>query len=202
MASGLERDDVALVGRQMAEHLVETESWLREWGFLPVRMRAGEVTERHGEPDAADVLIDDSRYRIPNMETLIVNACRVRAARQALLDTGSLSAKELAGVRGCSAGTLHKQIQRSAKRGELFTVTVAGELRIPAVLLDEAADFRADWKPVISELCDAGMSSWSIWGWIAEPNAGLSGEIAAEVIETDPERVLSAARRSAIQELA
>ena len=200
MATETEHDEVAIAGRQMAAHLARTESWLREWGFLSVQPRAVKSGEQLGEPETADALIDDRSYRIPGMEAVVVNACRVRAARQALLDTGSLSAKELASARGCSKGTAHKQIQRSCERGELFTVRVAGELRIPAVLLDEAAEFRADWKPVITELRNAGMSGWSMWGWISEPNPALSGEVAAEVIEANAERVRSAARRAVVQE--
>ena len=70
---------------------------------------------------------------------------------------------------------------------------------MPAVLLDEALEVREDWTPVVSMLREAGMNGWGIWRWIAEANAGLSGEIAADVIETNPDRVYAAAERRAAQ---
>ena len=77
---------------------------------------------------------------------------------------------------------------------------ISGRIHIPAVLLDDACHARSEWKPVIAALTESPMTDWAKWGWIAGPNAGLSGEIAAEVIETNPQRVHAAARRKVIQE--
>ena len=52
---------------------------------------------------------------------------------------------------------------------------------------------------MIAALTQARLSDWGKWGWIARPKAGLSGRIAAEVIDTNPERVHAAARRRVIQ---
>lgn len=36
---------------------------------------------------------------------------------------------------------------------------------------------------------------WSTWTWFTRPTAWLSGEIPAEVIRENPQRVIAAARR-------
>ena len=140
-----------------------------------------------------------STYERPDPETRLLNASRVRAARQALVDLGTFSISEIARTRQVAANTVHKQVQRACERGEMLTVTLNGERHVPVVLLDEALDVRREWQPVISTLLGAGMSCWGVWRWMATPNAGLSGDIAAEVIETRPERVYAAARRRADQ---
>ena len=68
------------------------------------------------------------------------------------------------------------------------------------MLLDDTCDTRPEWQPVITALTQTGMTDWAKRGWITRPNAGLSGEIAAEVNETNPQRVHAAARRKVIQE--
>ena len=199
VAATLGHDDVAQAGLQMAENLAGLAPWLREWGFVPALDCTSDIAGQEPDASAVTLRLDVSRYRVPSVETLLVNADRVHTARQALLDTGSLSAKDLAGVRRCSLNTAHKQIQRACKRDDLVTVAVSGEVRVPAVLLDEALDVRTVWQPVIAKLREARLGDWAIWGWIARPNAGLSGQIASEVIEANPERVYAAAHRRMVQ---
>ena len=134
-----------------------------------------------------------------DQEARLLNAHRVHVGRQALIDRGTFTVKEIAATLDRRVNTVHKQIRRACERGALFTVIVNGETHVPAVLLDEALEVRREWQPVVSVLGDAGMSGWGIWRWIVEPNAGLSGEIAAEVIATNPERVHAAAQRRAAQ---
>ena len=206
MAQTLGQDEATQAGRRMAERMAAASAWLTEWGLttsdlvLANPQRGIAVGPQKGEPSAEDVLgVVEDHYLRPDMEVSILNAHRVHAARQTLLDSGAFTVKQLAAAHGRPVNTVHKLIQRAGKRGEVLAVTVNGETHIPAVLLDEALEFRAHWQPVISVLQDAGMTGWGIWRWIAEPNAGLSGEIAAELIESSPERVYAAARRRVIQ---
>ena len=194
MTTALKHDEAARAGQQMAENLAGAAPWLREWGFIPTHDHAA------GAGNDMDMRLNIDRYRVPDVETLLVNAHRVRVARQALLDSGAISAKDWAAVRGCSLDTAHKQIRRAYKRNEIVTVTTSGEVRVPAVLLDEALDVRDVWQPVISSLREARLTDWSIWGWMVRPNAGLSGEVAAEVIASDPDRVYSAAHRRMVRD--
>lgn len=194
-----------LLGFERGEHLVGkanvADEWLIQWGFAepaPNRGTSRQIDE--AEPTSGAVLgVVGDRYRRPDPETRLLNACRVHAARQALVDQGTYTVKEIAQTRGSSVNAVHKQVQRARKRSELLTVAVNGETHLPEVLFDNGLDVRREWKPVISALREAQMSDWGIWRWIAEPNSGLSGEIAAEVIKTDPERVNEAARRRAVQ---
>ena len=187
-----ERDE-ALGGREVADE------WLIQWGLAQPSDRS--VTSRdEAVPDVGAILgAPSGRYERPDPETRLLNASRVHAARQALVDQGTYTVKEIAQTVGRTVNTVHKQIQRARKRSELLTVAVNGETHIPEVLFDDGLDVRREWQPVISVLRDVGIGDWGIWRWIAQPNAGLSGEIAAEVIRTDPERVYSAARRRASQ---
>ncbi|WP_420443247.1 hypothetical protein [Candidatus Poriferisodalis sp.] len=178
--------------------------WLNVWGLAgSTATPSGLSSQRHRDEhefSAAGALsaIGD-RYQRPDPETLLLNAYRIHAGRQALVDQGTFTVKEIASTRDRPTNTVHKQIQRACERGALFTVAVNGEKHVPAVLLDEALEVREKWEPVVSTLRSAGMTGWGIWRWIAEPNAGLSGEIAADVIETNPDRVDAAAQRRAAQ---
>lgn len=116
-----------------------------------------------------------------------------------LLNVWRLSGPNIAGALDQQANTVHKRLQRASDRAELFVVVADKERLVPAVLLDEALDTRPEWQPVIEALRASNMSGWAMWGWIAEPNAGLSGDIAAEVITTDPERVYAAAQQRLVQ---
>ena len=127
------------------------------------------------------------------------NAARVHAARQALIGQGTYTVGEIAAAQRRPKNTVHQEIRRACERGALFTVTLDRETHVPAVLVDEALEARACWAPVVSALQEAGMTGWGIWRWIAEANAGLSGEIAADVIKTNPDRVHAAAQRRAVQ---
>lgn len=186
-----------LVSTQVAE-------WIALWGFVdpdsaPSSLRSQQHRDEH-EFSAAEVrgAVGD-RYQRPDPEALLLNAVRIHAGRQALVDQGTFTVGEIATARNRPRNTVHKEVQRACERGALFTVAVNGEKHVPAVLLDEALEVREDWVPVVSALREAGMSGWGIWGWIAEANAGLSGEVAADVIETNPDRVYAAAQRRVAQ---
>ncbi len=195
MSATLDQGEAEMAGRHMARSLADLAPWLRGWGFVPMKPN----TDGLGDADTETLIADEGRYRCPDMESRILNAHRVHESRQGLLDTGSLSTRDLARGRNCSLNTVQRQIQRSCKRNELVVVTVSGEIRVPAVLLDDAFDVRTVWRPVITELREARLNDWAIWRWIARPNAGLSGKIAADVIETDTEHVYEAAHRRMIQ---
>ena len=164
---------------------------------LYVRARGSE-----GEPDpqGPSTAEPGDHHRRPDPEILLINAYRIYRARRALIDQGTVTINKIAAAHRCHPSTARRRIQRACDRNELFTVRVSGQIHIPAVLLDNACDARSEWQPVLAALAGSRMTDWAKWGWIAGPNAGLSGEIAAEVIETNPQRVRSAARRKVIQE--
>ena len=205
MVRGVAGSEAATGADQLvAARAAEVVAWMIEWGFAdlpsaPTGLRSRQGRRPPGLSDEEVLGVVEDRYRRPDHEARLLNAHRVHAGRQALVDQGTFSVKEIAATRGQSVNTVHKQIQRACERGELFTVALNGERHVPAALLDEALGVREQWRPVVSALGDAGMTGWGIWRWIAEPNAGLSGEIAADVIAADPDRVYAAARRRAAQ---
>lgn len=182
----------------------QVSDWMTLWGFVdpdsaPSRLRSRRHRDEHEFSAAEARSAVGDRYQRPDPEALLLNAVRIHAGRQALVDQGTYTVGEIATARNRPRNTVHKEVQRACERGALFTVVVNGQKHVPAVLLDEALEVREDWVPVVSALREAGMSDWGIWGWVAEANAGLSGEIAADVIETDPDRVYAAAERRVAQ---
>ena len=207
MARELKGDVRALLTRDAAEAGdAELLEWLAMWGMIDpchaqtnrdVRARGAE-----GEPDPQGPSSAEAgdRHRRPDPEVLLINAYRIYRARRALIDQGTVTVNKIAAAHRCHPSTARRRIQRACDRDELFTVRISGRIPIPAVLLDDACRPRPEWQPVLAALTESRMTDWAKWGWIAGPNAGLSGEIAAEVIETNPQRVHSAARRKVIQE--
>lgn len=202
MLRELESQDLTIKTMRLVS--TQVADWIALWGFVdpdsaPSNLRSRQHRDEH-EFSAAEVrsAVGD-RYQRPDPEALLLNAVRIHAGRQALVAQGTFTVGEIATARNRPRNTVHKEVQRACERGALFTVAVNGEKHVPAVLLDEALEVREDWVHVVSALRDAGMGDWGIWGWIAEANAGLSGEIAADVIETDPDRVYAAAERRVAQ---
>ncbi len=191
---------IRLVGAQVAD----CARWFTLWGFAnPDSARSGLRSQPHRDEyefSAAEArrAVGD-RYERPDPEALLLNVARIHAGRQALVDQGTCTVGEIAAARGRPRNTVHQEVRRACERGALFTVGVNGEKHVPAVLLDDALEVREDWAPVVSTLREAGMNGWGIWRWIAEANAGLSGEVAADVIENNPDRVYAAAERRAAQ---
>lgn len=201
-------DDLAEASRQMATRLAGIEAHLRGHGYTLIntdilnawRFSEPNIPAAH-QKNPEDVLetVAQARYEWPDMESRLINAVRVRQARQQLISQGSYSVKQIAEALDQQVNTVHKRLQRASDRAELFVVVAEAQRLVPAVLLDEALDTRLEWHPVIKALRASNMSEWAMWGWIAEPNAGLSGDIAAEVITADPERVYAAAQRRLVQ---
>ena len=198
MLQELGNEDSATETIRLSHPLVaDCVHWLLIWGFAVPAPDGLRSRPRRGALDAGAAAED--RYRRPDPENRLLNASRVHAARQALVDQGTYTVREIASAQSRPRNTVYQEVRRACKRGTLFTVAFNGETHVPAVLLDEALEARARWVPVVSALSEAGMTGWGIWRWIAEANAGLSGEIAADVIETNPERVYAAAERRAAQ---
>ena len=205
MDSDARETESALPAEELGSlRVMECVAWLREWGFAagpPVGKRPQPRQPRHDSRFEDELVLDivDGHYRRPDPEARLLNAARVHEGRQALIDQGAYTVAEIARHRHQPPNSVYKQISRACGRAELFTVKFNGDKHIPAVLLDDALEARPHWRPVISALTGAGMSGWGIWHWLTEPNAGLSGETASSIIESNPDRVYAAARRRAAQ---
>jgi hypothetical protein len=151
--------------------------------------RARSELARTLEPSLAD--IDPIPY------ATIEQARRLAQLRASLLRTGALTTTTLAEAKGITANNARQWIARNRRAGRLFTVTHDGESLVPAFLLDEQLEPRAAAQPVIGALREAGEDGWALWGWFGSPTSWLGGRVPAEVLLTEPEVVVEAARQRA-----
>jgi len=136
---------------------------------------------------------------VPSTEAAVINATRVREFRRSLVNRGAFTVDDIAAGVGIKRGTAQKWLERHVKAGRLFTVKVDGRVLVPASLVDAAFDPIEAWSAVLAELNEVEGSGWGKWAWIDGPSALLSGEVPSDVIETDPDRVLQAAKRHVTQ---
>lgn len=151
--------------------------------------------------DAGDVvaLVNALPLRLPDSETAILNAVRIRTFRQSLLDRGAFSIDDLAAGRMTERGAARKWLERQVAAKRLFTVKVDGRVFVPASLLDTAMEPIDTWAPILAALLEAERSPWDVWAWIDGPVSLLSGEVPSDLIETDPDRVRRAVERRVAQ---
>lgn len=110
------------------------------------------------------------------------HARRVAATRSRLLASGSWTVTQLADVRGDSKGSVRTWISRQRRSGRLFTVTVRGETRVPALVLDEGAEPIPGLERVLGPLQAIGMQPWSLWVWLDTPSPWLDGRRPADLL--------------------
>ncbi len=117
------------------------------------------------------------------------NADRVAEFRRGLVDRGALTIDQLAERRGESQLETLGRLEEWTAASRIVVVDQAGHQLIPASLLDRDHEPDAFWEPIIEALRDRSVEPWGIWAWIDAPSSFLSGEIPAEVVGTDPDRV-------------
>lgn len=127
-------------------------------------------------------------------EVAVLNATRLRQARQKLVDSGALTVAELAAGRGAELNTTHQWLRRGAKTHRLLAVTTSNKTLVPLGLLDEAFDPIPAWQPVLEALHQAGESSWGAWAWIATETSWLDGQRPIDLIDSEPDLVMRAAK--------
>ena len=155
------------------------------------------------EADLARALIDEilsrpvERRFDRDAERDVVNALRVRALRQQLVDTGCYTVDELARGRDSNPNAVHSWLRTATKTHRLIKISIGNEIVVPAVLLDDAFDTNPAWQPVIAALAGIGLDPWAIWAWIATPTGWLDDQTPADLIDTHPDLVTAAARARA-----
>lgn len=128
----------------------------------------------------------------------VEQARRLSALRASLLRQGALSTAAIAEARGITANNARQWISRHRRSQRLFTVTHEGETLVPTFLLDQGLEPKPAATAAITALREAGEDGWGLWAWFASPSVWLGGGVPAEVLDTDPERVV----RSALQRAA
>ena len=201
MTNELRQDIRELLTRDAAETGdADLLDWLAMWGMIDPTHTRLSAQGSGGDPDPGEPSTDaGDRQRRLDTEVLLTNAFRIFRSRRALVAQGTVTVSDIAAAQRCHPSTARRRLQRARERHELFTIRLNGRIHVPEVLLDNSCQPRPEWQPVIAALTQARLNDWAKWRWIARPNAGLSGQIAAEIIDTDPERVHTAALRRVIQ---
>ena len=72
--------------------------------------------------------------------------------------------------------------------GKNFSIAAGADLALP--------NYRVV-RPVIEVRTEAGEDGWGLWAWLVHPTPWLDGAVPAELLFSQPEAVLDAARRRA-----
>jgi hypothetical protein len=163
-------------------------------------LRAARLLQYHSGTAAARGLLQTMSEA--NVELIppasVEQARRLATLRKTLLSTPVFTIETLGEVRGdANPSTTRTWVSRARERGKLFTVKVEGRTIVPAFQLTDAGSTRDEYRPVLSPLLQAGLDGWTIWVWLTNPTALLSGRIPADLVTETPDRVSFAARRFA-----
>ena len=164
-----------------------------------------EVSTRQSRGRSSVAMLDDLRHRLvatfsPSVEELdpvphgLVEQSRRFAQMAAdLMGQGAFDHEALALGWGVSVAAARKRVQRAERRHELFTVSYRDRTFVPAFLLGSGLEPRSEFGPVLACLVPAGDSGFALWAWLTTPTSWLDGAVPVELLEVDPQRVVSAA---------
>ncbi|WP_110239046.1 hypothetical protein [Nocardioides gilvus] len=196
----------------MAEHLEEAPlaervaAWLEELGLdeylaeagLPtfVRDKDGRVLwhEVGGQeplsPERLELLStalrsqgDEPQHAVPVPLVLLARKARLRAALSAAQAPGY---DRVAALRGATVNATRFAVHKAKAAGELLLVVAGERVLLPDFQFDASGEVRAELRPVLAPLLNAGMDPWDAWIWLTQP-AGLLGGDVPERLAADPE---------------
>ena len=134
----------------------------------------------------------------PIPSATIAQARRLAQQRERLLASGAYTIEALRDLRGdATPSATRTWLTRKRKAGELFTVTHDGAALVPAFQIDREAQPRPELVEVLQALVPAELSAWATWTWFTAGSAWLGGAIPADLLDSEPGRVATAARRFA-----
>ena len=124
----------------------------------------------------------------------IIRAQKQAMALEAVLENSEWLTAEEIGERGkFSPSNLAAPANRWKQEGKIFAVPYQGQDRFPRYALDEAFRPLSGLEPVLKLF--GPISPWRIAIWCESTNAWLESHRPLELLGTDPEKVLHAARR-------
>jgi len=128
------------------------------------------------------------------------HALRRSALRMQLLEEqGYDTHGSLAQKRQTQESSARTWVARERERGNLFTLKLQGTTIIPSVQLTDDGSLHESVTELVRILRGAGMDGWSLWAWLCSPTGLLSGNVPAQVAESNPERAMKAATRMAAE---
>ncbi|MCY1539902.1 hypothetical protein D9M68_755120 [compost metagenome] len=120
----------------------------------------------------------------------------VAMAKKTVLESGDwLSAAEAASLCGYSGKNLSAQPNKWKREGKIFAIQHHGNDYFPAYGLDPHQDHRplkamADVLKVFGDTKD----NWALAYWFASVNSFLGGKRPKDLVATQPERIIAAAK--------
>jgi hypothetical protein len=119
-------------------------------------------------------------------------------ARAAFLsEFPALSSAEVAERYGSSAKNRAALAQSWRKQGKVFAVPIRNGQRFPLFQFDEHGEPKPAIARVLAPLRTAGFEDWQVALWFTGALASLEDRRPVDLIDTDPERVIEAARHVA-----
>jgi hypothetical protein len=128
----------------------------------------------------------------------LAQARRLAQHRERLLVSGAFTIEALRDLRGdAKSSTTRTWLTRRRAANELFTVIHEGAALVPAFQLDREAQPIPGVRAVLEALAPAELSPWAMWTWFTAGSAWLGGSVPADQLDSEPERVATAAQRFA-----
>lgn len=153
------------------------------------------VAERLGEKRQGrfralvEALTEGVKLREVDMRRARMQAAALKAI---LENTEWLTAEQVGSLGGFSKSNLAAPAHRWKKAGRIFAIPYDGQDRFPRYCLDETLRPLPGMAPVLSAL--GSISPWRISAWFESRNAWLGNRLPKELIATEPQLVLDAAR--------
>jgi hypothetical protein len=151
--------------------------------------RAGQDLDR-----LTEVMTPDIPVASP---AVVLQARRNAEARAALLlEFGALTASQVAELSGSEAKNRSALAGRWRREGRLVAVEHHGTLYYPAFQFDEDGKPRPVVESVLGHLDDPRMTSWQQALWFTTANGWLDARRPVDLLESEPEAVVAAARET------
>lgn len=164
--------------------------------FINVASSMFEVLQQRQERESLERLVEALVPRTPVSPRLLREAAMLVKARSAVLESGDwLTAAEIAQLAGFSTRNPSAQPNKWKKQGLIFAISHHGVDYFPGYGLDQEANFRPvkAMASVIDILGDH-KDAWGMAYWFRSDNGFLGGQRPQDMLATEPERVIEAAR--------
>lgn len=157
----------------------------------------------HRDREALERLADVLVPRTPPSPRLLRETAMLVRARNTVLESGDwLTAAQVAQLAGLSTRNPSAQPNKWKKQAQIFAIHHGGVDYFPGYGLDRNADFRPlKSLTKVIEVFDGRKDGWGLAYWFRSDNSFLGGERPQDLLATEPERVIAAAKDE-VQEVA
>lgn len=143
-----------------------------------------------------DAMLPDTPLPTP---PAVLQARRNAEAREKLIrDFGVLSSVDVASLAGSRAKNKASLANRWKQEGRIFSVPHRGSIYFPSFQFDAEGHPRKAVAGVVKAL-GAKISEWGLGLWFTAGNGWLADRRPVDLLESDPQRVVEAAEREAME---